>query len=71
MFGKGRSKSGRGAIHCARFFPASEKKKIAQKACDGYCHWEEPVDYVAQIQNRYDHCMQGCPAAMTERRHGL
>ena len=28
---------------------------------EGYCRYEEPVNYVAQIQNRYDHYVQSVP----------
>ena len=28
---------------------------------DGYCRCEEPVNYVSEIQNRYDHYVQIVP----------
>jgi membrane-bound lytic murein transglycosylase F len=37
------------------------KRDIAKKARYGYCRCEEPVNYVAQIQNRYDHYVQLVP----------
>lgn len=30
-------------------------------AVDGYCRCEEPVNYVSEIQNRYDHYVQIVP----------
>lgn len=37
------------------------KRDIAKKARYGYCRCEEPVNYVSQIQNRYDHYVQIVP----------
>ena len=37
------------------------KREIAKKVRYGYCRCEEPVNYVAQIQNRYDHYVQSVP----------
>jgi membrane-bound lytic murein transglycosylase F len=37
------------------------KREIAKKARYGYCRCEEPVNYVSQIQNRYDHYVQLVP----------
>ena len=37
------------------------KKDIAKKVRYGYCRCEEPVNYVSQIQNRYDHYVQIVP----------
>ena len=37
------------------------KRDIAKKARYGYCRCEEPVSYVSQIQNRYDHYVQIVP----------
>jgi peptidoglycan lytic transglycosylase F len=34
------------------------KREIAKKVRYGYCRCEEPVNYVSQIQNRYDHYVQ-------------
>ena len=37
------------------------KKDIAKKVRYGYCRCEEPVNYVSEIQNRYDHYVQIVP----------
>ena len=37
------------------------KREIAKKARYGYCRCEEPVNYVSQIQDRYDHYVQLVP----------
>jgi membrane-bound lytic murein transglycosylase F len=37
------------------------KREIAKKARYGYCRCEEPVNYVSQIQDRYDHYVQIVP----------
>ena len=37
------------------------KREIARKARYGYCRCEEPVNYVSQIQDRYDHYVQIVP----------
>jgi len=37
------------------------KRDIAKKVRYGYCRCEEPVNYVSQIQNRYDHYVQIVP----------
>ena len=37
------------------------KPEIAKKLRYGYCRCEEPVNYVTQIQNRYDHYVQIVP----------
>ena len=37
------------------------KKEVAKKVRYGYCRCEKPVNYVAQIQNRYDHYAQIVP----------
>ena len=37
------------------------KKDVAKKVRNGYCRCEEPVNYVSEIQNRYDHCVQIVP----------
>jgi membrane-bound lytic murein transglycosylase F len=36
-------------------------REIAKKVRYGYCRCEEPVNYVSQIQNRYDHYVQSVP----------
>jgi hypothetical protein len=30
-------------------------------AVDGYCRFAEPVNYVSEVQNRYDHYVQIVP----------
>ena len=37
------------------------KKDVAKNARYGYCRCEEPVNYVSQIQDRYDHYVQMVP----------
>jgi len=37
------------------------KPEMAKKARYGYCRCEDPVNYVSQIQNRYDHYVQIVP----------
>jgi membrane-bound lytic murein transglycosylase F len=37
------------------------KKDVAKKVRYGYCRCEEPVNYVSEIQNRYDHYVQIVP----------
>ncbi|HEX6801753.1 MAG TPA: transporter substrate-binding domain-containing protein [Candidatus Binatia bacterium] len=37
------------------------KPEFAKKVRYGYCRCEEPVNYVSQIQNRYDHYVQIVP----------
>jgi hypothetical protein len=37
------------------------EKDIAKKVRYGYCRCEEPVNYVSEIQNRYDHYVQIVP----------
>ena len=37
------------------------KPEIAKKVRYGYCRCEEPINYVTQIQNRYDHYVQIVP----------
>jgi membrane-bound lytic murein transglycosylase F len=37
------------------------KKDVAKKVRYGYCRCEEPVNYVSEIQNRYDHYAQIVP----------
>ena len=37
------------------------KKEVAKKVRYGYCRCEEPVNYVSEIQNRYDHYVQIVP----------
>lgn len=37
------------------------KREIAKKARYGFCRCEEPVNYVSQIQDRYDHYVQIVP----------
>jgi membrane-bound lytic murein transglycosylase F len=37
------------------------KRDVAKKVRYGYCRCEEPVNYVGQIQNRYDHYVQSVP----------
>ena len=44
------------------------KRDIAKKARCGYCRCEEPVNYVSQIQNRYDHYVQTVPMYDVARR---
>jgi hypothetical protein len=34
---------------------------VAKKVRYGYCRCEEPVNYVSEIQNRYDHYVQIVP----------
>jgi membrane-bound lytic murein transglycosylase F len=36
-------------------------RDIAKKVRYGYCRCEEPVNYVSQIQDRCDHCVQTVP----------
>jgi membrane-bound lytic murein transglycosylase F len=36
-------------------------REIAKKVRYGYCRCEEPVNYVSQIQDRYDHYVQIVP----------
>ena len=37
------------------------KREIAKKARYGFCRCEEPVKYVSEIQDRYDHYVQTVP----------
>jgi len=37
------------------------KKDVAKKVHNGYCRCEEPVNYVSEIQNCYDHYVQIVP----------
>ena len=37
------------------------KKDVAKNVRYGYCRCEEPVNYVSQIQDRYDHYVQMVP----------
>jgi len=46
---------------CGKGMLLLSKRDIAKKARYGYCRCEEPVNYVSQIQNRYDHYVQIVP----------
>ena len=47
--------------HVEKAMALLSKPEIAKKVRYGYCRCEEPINYVTQIQNRYDHYVQIVP----------
>jgi membrane-bound lytic murein transglycosylase F len=45
-----------------------KKRDVAKKARYGFCHCDEPVNYVSQIQSRYDSYAKLVPLSNLYRR---